>query len=65
LLDGAANTSWKTSTSIVKRSEGTRWSAKDEAVKAIAVSYTEVHAALERLLTTTLTNLMFVMKPGV
>lgn len=32
---------------VVKRSEGTRWSAKDEAVTAIAVSYDEVCAALD------------------
>ena len=34
---------------VVKRSEGTRWSAKDEAVTAIAVSYDEVCAALDEI----------------
>ena len=34
---------------VVKRSEGTRWSAKDEAVTAIAVSYNEVCAALDEI----------------
>ena len=34
---------------VVKRSEGTRWSSKNEAVTAIAVSYTEVCAALDEI----------------
>jgi hypothetical protein len=34
---------------VVKRSEGTRWSAKDDAVTAIAVSYNEVCAALDEI----------------
>ena len=34
---------------VVKRSEGTSWSAKDRAVAAIAVSYTEVCAVLDEI----------------
>ena len=34
---------------VVKRSEGTRWSAKDEAVTAISASYNEVCAALDEI----------------
>ena len=34
---------------VVQCSDGMKWSAKDEAVKAIAVSYTEIYAALDEI----------------
>ena len=40
---------WQKNLPVVKRSEGTRWSAKDEAVTVISASYNEVCAALDEI----------------